>query len=52
MDRRSVRNEDVLHIDKEERNILHTIKRWKADWIGHILHSNYCLLKHVIEEKI
>jgi hypothetical protein len=33
---------------KEERNILHTIKRRKANWIGHILRRN-CLLKHVIE---
>jgi hypothetical protein len=36
---------------KEERNILHTIKRRKANWIGHILRRN-CLLKHVIEEKL
>jgi hypothetical protein len=45
-----VRNEEVLHRVKEERNILHTIKRRKANWIGHILRRN-CLLKHVIEEK-
>jgi hypothetical protein len=43
-----VRNEEVLHRVKEERNILHTIKRRKANWIGHILRTN-CLLKHVIE---
>ena len=30
-----VRNEEVLHGVKEERNILHTRKRRKADWIGH-----------------
>jgi hypothetical protein len=36
---------------KEERNILHTIKRNKANWIGHILHRN-CLMKHVIEGEI
>jgi hypothetical protein len=36
---------------KEERNILHTIRRRKANWIGHILHRN-CLLKHIIEGKI
>jgi hypothetical protein len=35
----------------EDRNILHTIKRRKANWIGHILHTN-CLLKHVTQEKI
>jgi len=46
-----VRNEEVLHTVKEERNSLHTIKRTKANWIGHILCRN-CLLKHVIEGKI
>jgi hypothetical protein len=46
-----VKNEEVLHIVKEEGNILHTIKRRKANWIGHILRRN-CLLKHVIEGKI
>jgi hypothetical protein len=39
---------EVLH--RVERNILHTIKRRKADGIGHILHWN-CLLKHDIEAK-
>jgi hypothetical protein len=29
---------------------LHTTKRRKANWIGHILRRN-CLLKHVIEGK-
>jgi hypothetical protein len=46
-----VRNEEVLHRVKEERNILHTIKRRKANWIGNILRRN-CLLKHVIEGKL
>jgi hypothetical protein len=48
-----VRNEEVLglHRIKEERNILQTIKRRKANWVGHILHRN-CLLKHVIEGKL
>jgi hypothetical protein len=46
-----VRNEEVLHRVKEERNIVHTIKRRKANWIGHILRGN-CLLKHVIEGKL
>jgi hypothetical protein len=46
-----VRNEEVLHSVKEERNILHTIKRRKANWIGHIVHRK-CLLKHVIEGKL
>jgi hypothetical protein len=46
-----VRNEEVLHRVKKERNILHTIKRTKANWIGHILRRN-CLLKQVIEGKL
>jgi hypothetical protein len=46
-----VKNEEVLHRVKEERNILHTIKRRKANWIGHILRRK-CLLKHVIEGKL
>jgi hypothetical protein len=46
-----VRNEEVLNRVKEERNILHTIKRRRANWICHILHR-YCLLKHVIEGKL
>jgi len=29
-----VRNEEVLHRVKEDRNILHIIKRGKANWIG------------------
>jgi ribosomal 50S subunit-associated protein YjgA (DUF615 family) len=47
----SVNNEAVLHRVKEERNILHTIRRRKANWIGHILRRN-CLLNHIIEGKI
>jgi len=45
-----VRNEEFLHRAKEERNILHTVKRTKANWIGPIVRRN-CLLKHVIEGK-
>jgi hypothetical protein len=29
-------NEAELHRLKEERNILHTIRRRKANWFGHI----------------
>lgn len=36
---------------KEDRNILYTVKRRKANWIGHVWHTN-CLLKHVTEENI
>jgi hypothetical protein len=46
-----VRNEKLLHIVKEGKNILHTIKRKKVNWTDHILHRN-CLQKHVIERKI
>jgi hypothetical protein len=46
-----VRNEEVLHTVNEDRNIVHTIKGRKANWIGHILHRN-CPRKYVIEEKI
>jgi hypothetical protein len=45
-----VRNEEVLQRIKKDQNILYTIKRRKANWIGDILHCN-CLLKH-IEGKI
>jgi len=46
-----VRNEDVLLIVKEQRNILHKIRKRKANWIGHILRIN-CLLQRVTEGKI
>jgi hypothetical protein len=36
---------------REQRNILHEIRKLKANWIGHILRRNF-LLKHVIEGKI
>jgi hypothetical protein len=45
-----VRNEEVLHGVKDERNIIRTVKRRNTDWIGHILRRN-CLLKHIIEER-
>ena len=46
-----VRNEEVLLRVNEQRNILHEIRKRKANWIGHILRRN-CLLQHVIEGKI
>ena len=46
-----VRNEEVLLQVNEQRNILHAIRKRKANWIGHILRRN-CLLKQVIEGKI
>jgi hypothetical protein len=46
-----VRNEEVLLRVKLERNILHEIRKRKANWIGHILRRN-CLLRQVMEGKI
>ena len=46
-----MRNEEVLFRVNEQRNILHEIRKRKANWIGHILRRN-CLLKQVIEGKI
>jgi hypothetical protein len=46
-----VRNEEVLLRVSEQKNILHEIKKGKANWIGFILRRN-CLLKQVIERKI
>ena len=46
-----VRNGDVLLRVKEQKNILHEIRKRKANWIGHILRRN-CLLQRVIEGKI
>jgi len=46
-----VRNEEVLLGVKEQRNILHEIRKRKANWIGHILRRN-CLPQQVIEGKI
>ena len=38
----------VLLQVNEQRNILHAIRKRKANWIGHILRRN-CLLKQVNE---
>jgi hypothetical protein len=46
-----VRNEEVILGVKEQRNILHEIRKRKANWIGHGLRRN-CLLRRVIEGKI
>ena len=46
-----VRNEKVLLRVNEQRNILHEIRKRKANWIGHILCRN-CFLQQVIEGKI
>ena len=46
-----VRNEEVFLRVNEQSNILHEIRKRKANWIGHILRRN-CLLQQVIEGKI
>ena len=46
-----MRKEEVLLRVKEQRNILHEIRKRKANWIGHILRRN-CLLQRVIAGKI
>jgi len=45
-----VRDEEALQRVKEERNIVQTIKRRKANWI--FLLCTSCLPNHVIEGKI
>ena len=45
-----MRNEDVLLRVKEQRNILHEIRKRKANLIGHNLRRNR-LLQRVIEGK-
>jgi len=46
-----VRNELVLLRVKEQKNIIHEIRKRKANWIDHILRRN-CLLQRVVEGKI
>jgi uncharacterized protein with NAD-binding domain and iron-sulfur cluster len=46
-----VRNEEVLLRVREQRNILHEIRKRKANWIGHILRRN-CLLQRITDGKI
>jgi hypothetical protein len=41
----------MLHRFEGERNILQTVKRGKANWMGHVLRRN-CLLRHVTEGKM
>ena len=46
-----MRNEEVLLRVNEHRNIVHEIRKRKANWIGHILRRNW-LLQQVFEGKI
>jgi len=41
----------ILNRDKEERNVLNTTKRKKANRIGHILRLN-CLVNHVFKGRV
>ena len=45
-----VRKEEVLLRVNEQRNILHEIRKRKANWIGHILRRK-CLLKKLSKER-
>jgi hypothetical protein len=45
-----VRNEEMLRRLKGDRNIRHTVKRWKANWIGYT--HRIFFLKHVNEGRI
>ena len=46
-----MRNEEVLLRVAKQRNILHEIRKRKANWIGQVLGRN-CLLQLVIEGMI
>jgi len=46
-----VGHEEMLQRVKEETNILHTIKRKKANWIGHNLRRNCLLNKTLLKER-
>jgi hypothetical protein len=46
-----VRNEDVLHRVKKDKNMLRTVNGRKGNLIGHMLRRN-CLVKRVTEGKI
>jgi hypothetical protein len=46
-----VRNEEVLLRVNEQTNILHEIRKQKANWIGYILRRNR-FIRQVIEGKI
>jgi len=42
--------EEVLLRVNEQRNILHEMRKRKANWIGHILRRN-CLLQQIMKER-
>jgi hypothetical protein len=43
------RNEVLREV--KDRDMLRTVQRRKADWIGHIF-RRYCFLKHVIDGRM
>jgi hypothetical protein len=43
------RNEEVLLRVKEQRNILHEIRKRKANWISHVLRRNFLLHRSLKE---
>jgi len=45
-----VKNEEVLQRARGDNEYPTKLKRWKADWIGHILRAN-CLPQHAIAMK-
>jgi len=46
-----VKKEEVLQRIQEERRVLHTTKRRKSNWTGHVVRRNW-LLKHIIDGMI
>jgi hypothetical protein len=46
-----VRYKEVLHRANEQSNILLTVIRREANWIGHVLRRN-CLINRIIKGKI
>src|SRR6218665_1553607 len=46
------KNEEVLQMVQEERNLMDVIWRRKKNWIGHIIHRGESLLREVIEGRM
>jgi hypothetical protein len=46
-----VRNDEVCHRVKEERNNLHTVNGRKGNWIGYILSRNCLLTRNLRQDK-
>ena len=47
----NVRNEEVLLRVKEQRNILHEIRKRKANWIGHIFYVETAFYNGLLKER-